>query len=989
MEEPARLTAVLTSALLRLTTLPVERARPTLQSLGVDDTAATERYVRELTADPLVREAIAVSSPSLTHTLDALHAGRPVEPARVRRAARAVTSYLLRMTTRPTPFGLMAGVARARFGPRAVARLGNDHRKGVRADAGWLAEVVRRRESDPAIVRRLRVVRNNLCTVRGDRLVLTYVSGADDVDGKPAREVSVRRTPLVREADRLADRPIRFGDLVDQLCQAFEQASPDKVEPVLLQLIERQLLLTELTPPPGAKDPLEHVLGHLPGDPELTRARDAIHAYAAEPSGAGLPAWHRAGRSGREPHVDLAFDAEVTLPVPVAAEVERAATILTRLAPPDQTPAYLRHYHLAFLERYGTTQLIPLLELLDPVSGLDAPAGYELPRSSRPDPPAELDDATPPPKDRDRVLGGLAQQAALDGADEVVLDDATLDLLAYDDSRVPGELELGVEVVAESLAAMDAGDFQVVVGGLLLSPRAGALGGRFAYLLDGIELGPPDPPGAVTAQVEFQPARAGLANLARVPRTLDHTIAAGVFADSADPTVLGIDELLVGADDRRFYLWSERLGMEVVPATFHMLDSRRLAPNAVRFVRELAAARQRGCRAFDWGPVDEVLPFLPRVRYGRLVLSPASWRPDPALADPALPEEAWLERFQAWRKRWRVPARAYLTVVDHRVGLDLDAPPHQALLRHELHRRPDAKLVEAPAGGRLGTGWLGGHAHELVVTLRSSHPSPVRDAPAARSGRRRHYPGGEWTYAKLYAPQSRHRHLIAHSLDALRNALPDSVDRWFFVRYLDPEPHVRIRVHGEVLPLLHDWAASLCEANLAQRLVLDTYEPEVERYGGLDALEAAERAFHADSEAAIATLRLAHPLPMRLLVAAGMADLATAFGEPDWRNRFLEAYPKDASHAAFQAVRRQALATIVDRKVDPALAAIWQRRSGAIRAYGEVVRAIRAGGVSPLGSLLHMHHNRLAGVDPELEREAYAVLRGALQARLDRDRATR
>jgi thiopeptide-type bacteriocin biosynthesis protein len=192
-----------------------------------------------------------------------------------------------------------------------------------------------------------------------------------------------------------------------------------------------------------------------------------------------------------------------------------------------------------------------------------------------------------------------------------------------------------------------------------------------------------------------------------------------------------------------------------------------------------------------------------------------------------------------------------------------------------------------------------------------------------------------------------------------------------------------------VLPLVHDWAGELCAAGFAQRLVLDTYEPEAPRYGGPGALEAAERAFHADSEAVLATLRLAGRPPVELLLATAFVDLAAAYGDPDWRDWLLTAYPKDGSHSAFQAIRREALAAIVERKVEPALAEIWRIRAGAIRAYGDRVRALQPAGPSPLGSLLHMHHNRLAGVEPDVERAAYAIARGALQAQRDRERATR
>lgn len=960
------------AAVLRLSALAAERARPTLVDIDPDDLAAVTEHLRAVAADPVVREAVAVSSPSLMHTLDAVADGRTVEAKKLRRAAVALTRYLLRMTSRATPFGLLAGVSTARFGDTTTVTLGTGHHKAVRPDAGWLAALVRGRLADLDVVRTLQVVLNNLCGVRGDRLVLPYVPVAGDDEQAP-RELSVRNSPLVAAVARLARLPIGFPELVAALGAEFPQAPADAVERLLLQLVGRQILLTELAPPPSAVDPIAHVLQRLPGDTELTAARAAQARFAAAPIGEGLAAWREIGAT--LPHVDLAVDATVTVHRQVAAELESAAAALVRMTPADIRPAGHDRYQLDFIARYGDTQLVPLRELLDATRGMDAPAGYRVPRTTR---EKQLELRVRRSVERDRLRGTLAQQAVLDGTGEVVLDDPLLDRLAVDDDVPPPEAEFGVEVVAESAAAIDGGDFRLVLWSTLMGLEAGALSGRFAHLL-----GAPDAAdwGEHAAQVEFAPAFERSANVSRVPRLLPRSVPVGVFADPRDDGVVDIDDLAVGADARGLYLWSTRLGAEVVPCALHRLDLRRQVPNTVRFLLDVVMMRRRGLRPWDWGPAGDQLLYLPRVRRGRAVLSAASWRTDPGLADPALPDRDWRERFENWRALWRVPSEVALTVADSRVALDLDAPLHRALLRNEIARQPESFLVERPASG-----WLDGHAGELVVTLRSAAPQPVRTT-ATIAPRVRHLPGGEWTSAKLYAPEDLHRRLLAHSVDVLRSRLPASVDRWYFLRYADPQPHLRLRLHGpasEVLPVLHDWAREICAADLAQRLELDTYEPELSRYGGPAVLEAAERAFQADSEAAIALLRISPDLPAELLVAAGAADLAASFGDPQWREWVLRAVPRSEHHTAFQAVRADAIRVITDGEIDPRVRAIWAERAPAVRSYGDAVRGLV--GRSPLASLLHLHQIRLAGISPNAEARANAILRGAIEVGVNRAR---
>ena len=975
-------------ALLRMSTLPAGRAAQTRTDSG--DPAA---YLRSITADPLVREAVAVSSPSLARTLDLVHDGRAVDGKKLRRAVVSTTRYLLRMATRPTPFGLMAGVTEVRFDDLGKLRLGDRHQKLTRPDTAWLLDVVRGHERDPEVLRRLRVVLNGLCQVRGDRLSLPHMPRDGDA---AVRELSVGMSPLVRSVMAYARRPVAYTELVDHLLLSFPQGAREKAEKALATMVEREFLLTDLVPPDDAPDQIAHVTARLPPAARagLEASAAALRAYAAVPAGSGLPALREAlssaeaVRAGHHaPHVDLRMDADVRLPQVVAQELAQLGRTLVRITPPDAGIEHLRRYYDEFLDRYGTARLVPLKELLDGELGLGGPAGYRA--SER----AEIE----PEEDRyrNRVLGELAQGAVLDGRLEVELDDATLDRLSdRDDGRLPEVLELGVHLLADSMEELNDGDFRLVLANMPLSRRLGAMTGRFTYFLDELREQTArmwrESADAVPAQVTFQPAWTRIMNVARVPSLIERTLPVGRFADPGDEAVLTLDELAVGASGDRLFLWSTRLESEIVPATPHMLVVPRVALDAVRFVYEIGEARHRVCKGWDWGLAGRLLPYLPRVRRGRSILASAIWRPAAELNDVKAPEADWGRRFDAWRERWRVPSQVYLTNGDNRIGLDLDAPLHRDILRRELDRRPSTLLVEAPGGAGFGAGWLGGRANEVTATLRSTaQEPPIRTAARPVPPPPRHQPGGEWLFAKLYASADRHTDLIRQWLPALRAALPPEVDRWFFIRYFDPGPHLRIRVHAEpatlrreVLPLVHDWAADLRRAGLARSLQLDTYEPEADRYGGVEALEAAERVFAADSDAVLAQLRLRPDLTPELLAAANYADLARAFHGEGWQDWLLAAYPVGEHHRAFQSVRRTAVELIADG--DPRLAEIWRPRARAATEYGELIRSLHRR--TPLAALLHMHHNRLIGVSKLSEGISYAIARGAVQALRDRAR---
>ncbi|MFD9634276.1 lantibiotic dehydratase [Streptomyces violascens] len=1016
--------------LLRAPARPVPEHPDTPAGPAEADLAA---YVAEAAADPLFREAIEVSSPSLAQVL-----ARDTPPTgdALRRAATAVGRYRLRMTTRPTPFGLLAGVALARFGDSASVRWGDRHRTAVRPDLGWLAAIVDHLHQDPAVLPGLHLVADQQHVVRGSRVTLPYVPTRS---GDARREVSLRHTPAVAEALRQAVEPVSFPELIRRVRAAFPAAPAEAVTQLVHTLVLRGFLHTDLMPPPDAHDPLGHVTARLPGDlplrAELDSLRGDLREYEELDAGGERL---KALRSVRERmtgvcpadhvlQVDLALDADVVLPPEVREEFERAATVLWRISPPRTAPAHLRAYHQAFVERYGTERAVPVAELLDVETGLGPPEGYEYPRGG----PAlaPLDGSAEDDAGRGRLLAELAAGALADREPgqpmpEVVLDDALLDRLAGPGPssgadgdgaahRVPGSFELYGELMGQG------DELRVVLSPVVGSDVAGATFGRFAGLLGGAGLmskvAGTGGDGAVPVHLEFSPARPRYANITRTPRWLDHRVVVSAFPDADGPQVLPLEDLLVTADLERLTVHSRSLGRPVEVRAHHVLNQRTGAPNAARFLHEVSLTGHRPWQPWDWGAAN-ALPALPRVRCGRTVLAPATWR----LAVPTDDFDQWCAGLESWRRRWGVPDRVRLVTGDQRISLDLQLPWHQSLLYAHARSAEHAILQEEPAAGADGRlrGPDGSRTTELVVALHaarqqdSRRPVPL-PKPLHRPEGRAALPGGNWLYARLDAAEIRHDTLLEEHLPQLLAVLPGHVDRWFFIRYRDPEPHLRIRFHGHepgpvaaLLPLVRDWAAGLCRANLAAGLRLETYDPELERYGGPEAMAAAERVFEADSLAALAgigALRGRSGPERDLLAAVNAADLARhvldGAGGPPPGVWFPAAFAKsERDHRAFRDHRAAVLRAIgpdgpAPDAADPALRQAWKERAARLAEYGKLLGDLYAGDperrapASVAASLIHMSHNRLIGIDPEAERRAHALARGAFEAHSARARA--
>jgi thiopeptide-type bacteriocin biosynthesis protein len=195
---------------------------------------------------------------------------------------------------------------------------------------------------------------------------------------------------------------------------------------------------------------------------------------------------------------------------------------------------------------------------------------------------------------------------------------------------------------------------------------------------------------------------------------------------------------------------------------------------------------------------------------------------------------------------------------------------------HLADRKERVFLLEVfPGPGELvARGAEGRFVHELVVPfVRASPASPPMQSPVSPPARRESayfglprtvVPGGECLYVALYTGSSTSdlilRELVGPFVDA---ALASGRARqWFFLRYADPDWHLRLRVFGspsslwgELFPELERRSREFLNRGMLSRISVLTYEREVERYGGEAGLAMAERLFHADSEAVLAIVR--------------------------------------------------------------------------------------------------------------------------------------
>jgi lantibiotic biosynthesis protein len=979
------------AGLLRAAVLPVGAGLTGWPDLT--DAAASHAWLVEAWALPGFADAVRQASFALAERVDHIVAGGRCDAEQQRRAAASVVRYLLRAIGRPTPFGLFAGVAATRVGRSVEVRWGSEHRAVARCDTLWLSEIVDRLEDDAELLDHLNVVRNNLAVRRGKRWEAFH--GPD--------RVSVRWTAAVASVHDMAAAPIQFATLVEKLADAHRAADRAPVRAMLSDLVRQGFLRTSLRAPMTVVDPLAYVIDRLRAmEPEVGRAATIAHDLASvakqiqthnDPqTTAATRAEIRAALSirmadicaeGRTPlAVDLLLDCDVQIPEQVIDDLERAASVLVRLQRPLDDAGW-RSYHAAFLDRYGTGTLVPIRDVVDQDAGLGYPAAYL---------GSVFAPTTSGVYPRDEQLLTLAWCAVMVGDTEITLSDRQVEALTGDwfhERRVPAHVEIAARLHAVSTQAVQRGDYLLGVG---LARAAGTLTSRFTASGVGGGLArvyrtvPTSTKGALPVQLSFRPMFPHSENICRIPVYLPHVLSLD-DRPTAGAESIDLGDVAVTATHDRLYLVSVSRQRVIEPQVFHALAVEKQTPPLVRFLAHLDRAFTPVCREFDWGPHAARMPYLPRVRYGRTILASARWRLAAAdLPDPS-DRNRWLAALSDWRTLWRCPDIVELRDDDRTLRLTLTIPAHVEILRTHLAKETHATFTEAATDADLG--WLDGHAHEIAITLattRTPAPAlPTSSMPTVTNRTYGHIPASTqttWLYAKIFTHPERLDEIITTHLPNLIRAL-DRDPLYWFIRYRSPQEtdHLRLRIrvadahhYTACAHILGDWMELLRDKGVAGRLVLDTYYPEIGRYGAGDAMPIAEAVFAADSRAVAAALRClpATAVAPITLTVMNMIDIAERFlgGRAAAMRWLLDQTAPSAGTSnrstADLVARTAATSALRDLHAWPAeLLNAWQDRSAALAAYRLVCTAADMNVV--LASLLHMHHNRALGIDAKSE----------------------
>lgn len=974
-----------------------------------------------------LREALFLASPDLDEALP--HWLADPDGEKGARAEKALVRYFARMAGRSTPFGLFAGCSLGRIGEatRIATAPSTAYIRHTRLDMDYLCTLTEVFGKEEDLLGELTWRPNSSLYRAGGRL--RYAESRMVRKSRAYHLVAVEETDYLLATLARARRGARLPELAEALVDG--DITFDEAMGYLQELASSQILVPELAPPVTGPEPVHALIAELGAHAATAKAaallaqvRDTLDALDREGLGADQARYRAIAKEletlPAKVEMNRLFQVDMVKPAPdavlggeVLAELRRAVALLHAMTPRPAKDG-LTAFREAFEARYETREM-PLTEILDEEGGI----GFQA--SNRPESEASplLEGLVFPGRGGENLVAWGAREAFLlqkvvdlarEGGAPLRLDEADLERLkAKETLPLPDSLSVMARVAATSQAALDAGDFRLSISGVS-GPSGANLLGRFCHgdealtaevraLLRAEEACRPD---AVFAEVVHLP-EGRIGNVILRPLLRDFEIPF-LGRSGADPErQLTVDDLWVSIREGRVVLRSARLGREVLPrlTNAHNYSARSLG--VYRFLCMLQHQGVAGGLGWNWGPLDS-LAFLPRVECGRLVLAKARWRVEKEELKPAVEAKgaARWTALQAWRREHRLPRWVLLADGDNKLPVDLDNILSVETFLDTVKQRPLFVLEELfPGPGESAAeGPEGRFVHELVVPFLAPVPAtaagkvPAAAAKAASPAERAYSPGSEWLFAKIYAGPAGVDQVLREVVAPLAGEAlaTGAAEGWFFIRYADPDSHLRLRFRGEgsrllgeVAPRLHVLLEPLRRHGVTWKLQHDTYQRELERYGDGEAMALGEAIFQADSEAVLGILGAfsgdAAADARWRLAALGMDLLLEDLGlEPRARLDLLQGLRRgflrefDGGGAFERQLgdrfrpERKALETLLDPSKDQGILQpgvdLLRRRSEAIRPHAARLRELAGkDGVPDLGSLagsyLHMHANRL------------------------------
>ena len=328
------------------------------------------------------------------------------------------------------------------------------------------------------------------------------------------------------------------------------------------------------------------------------------------------------------------------------------------------------------------------------------------------------------------------------------------------------------------------------------------------------------------------------------------------------------DDLYLVVKSGRLCLFSKKLAKEIKPRLASAHNTGGLNLPIYQFLHAMQGI-DGWISDLPLNNVLSTLAYLPEIRIDNIIISPTRW----LLSGAEIKEihknnsiDAKLNALQILKNTKQLCRYVEISEGDNTLEFDLEAPFSSLLLINEIKNKETVTLL---ASNKKRTNSVfkqkkGPYRHEFILPCllqTNNRPAATFNFQKKQLGINAlkdltSLPGENWKYLKIYTGEATADKLLTATITPVATELmaQGSIEKWFFIRYQDPDFHLRVRFKlsqpfntDALNKRIYQPLKTLYKQGLIKRIVEDSYRPEYHRYGGKKILALCEQLFYLNS----------------------------------------------------------------------------------------------------------------------------------------------
>lgn len=983
----------------------------------------SEDEINQVCGDSVFREKVSIASQSLLDMMN-IYMKKPDQLSGKKLIGLhiSIMKYLIRSRTRTTPFGLFSGVGIGKFSEsEKFPKLETKYAKKVNIDSEWLFGVISYIEKLYAENLEFRL--NDACYIKGNRVILIYSTEKD------AEEISIRFTKVFQVLCDYVKDYKDYKKIVDIIHYEYPDTSVEKIKSYIDELISKGFLISKLRPSFNNPNPLIYLIEQcnvaaLPNiSKKIIEIKNLCQEYIQTDIGEGSSKYYEIIDRMKELYkcssylqIDTVIEnGNFQLKQDISGKIGELASFFVYISNNIKSQnGYLEHYKSKFIEKYGMEREIPLLEMIDSSNGIGAPSPYLKPKNDFYDEYNIKDNYNYDLKNYFMT----EYEKALKNNSDINIDMDIIQKITdctVEDEEIPISLELYF-ILKQKDGKIN----------LYLSPNCGSFGagktfGRFSVLSSefakllkkcNFEERKIRDKNVEMCEISFLPSPIRNGNVVRTLSFREKEMAVFTNGNKDIKDRISLNDIYIGVFNGKFYARNKKNDKQITFEANNMYNPM-LSPNVFRFIQDISCDGKRAWSEFPWNYIYASLRHVPAIKFKDIVIQNERWKINSQ--EVGLNDNGFIgfkERFVKLVIKYNIPSDIYIVDTDNRIKLDLTKELSMRIIYDELKKHKDRDLIFEKVEDGEDIIYDDGLSYmtEIVVPIFRKNKEEISIIPPSRISvfREEHIilPFDNWLYLKLYCNQNREEELIAfYIMDFCEELKKKYGIEYFYMRYADPKPHIRLRLHAskslllQVYPQIMNWNSELFSDQVIGDISISVYEREVERYGGLTLMEVAEKLFFEDSYIVESILRLKRLGKLTLTleeiaIISIIMYVSRFYKEFDQQLNFLLVnYHSSDFMSEFKKKKENLLKVcnfekgwdnLIEREDGKIIYELLIRRNQLIDLYREGIEKTNSDQLFKndiVASVIHLHCNRLIGTNRELERKLMAFAESILYAK--------